>query len=351
MLLSDICDDTDEIKTASIEHQKPKKTVPWIDKYRPRTLDSISQQTEIVKVLQTTLKDGDLPHLLLYGPPGTGKTTTIHAIAYQLFGKELFKERVMELNASDERGIGVVRSKIINFAKSAINSKTDKRYPPYKIIILDEADTMTTEAQRALRKTMEDYSAITRFCFICNYVTKIIYPIISRCSKFRFTPLNVTSIVERLDYIRLKEGMVMNQESMQLIGKICDGDLRKAIMLLQNLQYIKRDTSVADVYKVAGYVPDEVIDTLFQACKHGSSVQKIREICTDTIKMGHSIKDILVRFAGRVINDTGISEENKAHICICLCDVEKKLLEDADEYIQFLRFMMTVKKLMLILTE
>src|SRR5690606_13947283 len=124
-------------------------------------------------------------------PPGSGKTSTILAIAMELFGPKKIKDRVIELNASDERGINVVRNKIVTFAKTAIGQSDPKfTCPPYKIIILDEADAMTIEAQSALRKTMEDNSGITRSCFICNYINQIIEPITSRCVKFRFKPLN-----------------------------------------------------------------------------------------------------------------------------------------------------------------
>lgn len=164
--------------------------VPWVDKYRPQKLADIVYQDDVIKMLNNVLETGNLPHLLFHGYPGTGKTSTILAIARELFGSKKFKERVIELNASDERGINVVRHKIVTLAKSAVSAK-DPNYlcPSYKLIILDEADAMTTEAQSALRKTMEDNSDVTRFCFICNYINQIIDPITSRCVKFRFKPI------------------------------------------------------------------------------------------------------------------------------------------------------------------
>ena len=227
-------------KSITINNEKIKKseTIPWVNKYRPKKLNGIIHQKEVVLMLKNTLETGNLPHLLFYGPPGTGKTSTILALANDLFGPKKYSERTIELNASDERGINIVRKKIITFAKMSIGNADDNYLcPPYKIIILDEADAMTTEAQSALRKTMEDNSNITRFCFICNYINEIITPISSRCSKFRFLPLDNKSIKNKLLYICKKENLILKDSILDTIINISKGDMRRAIMILQNTNY------------------------------------------------------------------------------------------------------------------
>lgn len=216
-------------------------TIPWVEKYRPKKLDDIIQQDKVVNVLKKTIETGDMTHMLFYGPSGTGKTSTILATAMQLFGPDKIGERVIELNASDDRGIGAVRNSIISFSKVAIGS-ADPKYPspPFKIVILDEADAMTPEAQAALRKVMETMSKITRFCFVCNYSNQIIEPISSRCMKFRFKPVSNDSIIERLNHISTKENIKIGQKCIDTIANISEGDVRRAIMTLQNLKYLLR---------------------------------------------------------------------------------------------------------------
>ena len=201
---------------------------------RPKTLSEVTAQDNTIQVLSRTLQSTNLPHMLFYGPPGTGKTSTILALAKQLYGPDLIKSRVLELNASDERGISIVRAKVKDFARQQLstaptyNVMTDNkdgadgeakmvRYrdkypcPPFKIIVLDEADSMTQDAQSALRRTMETYSKMTRFCLVCNYVTRIIDPLASRCSKFRFKSLDQTNAVERVEAIARLEGVKMDE--------------------------------------------------------------------------------------------------------------------------------------------
>ena len=178
-----------------------------------------------------------IPHLLFYGPPGTGKTSTILAVARDLYGPELMRTRVMELNASDERGIAVVREKVKTFAQASVGASVG--VAPFKLIILDEADSLTPDAQAALRRTMETYSKVTRFCIICNYVSRIIEPLASRCSKFRFRPLDRGSMVARLHHVCDAERVTVTEATLDEVLKVSGGDMRKAITFLQ---------SAADLY-------------------------------------------------------------------------------------------------------
>ena len=195
--------------------ENPQDSLPWIEKYRPRKLEDMKQSQNLLDLFINSIKTGNMTHYLFYGPPGTGKTSAILAMGREIF-KEHFSNRVIEFNASDDRGINAVREKISNEAKKYVTdiiSQDGTKIPPYKIIILDEADSMTDEAQDALRVIIEQYSTVTRFCFICNYISKITDAIKSRCSAVYFKKLSNECMINKLNEISTKE-------SMNLSGKI-----------------------------------------------------------------------------------------------------------------------------------
>jgi replication factor C subunit 2/4 len=272
--------------------------------------------------------------MLFYGPPGTGKTSTILALAKELYGPELLKTRVLELNASDERGISIVREKVKNFARMQLSNPSPayaKLYPcpPYKIIILDEADSMTQDAQSALRRTMETYSKITRFCLICNYVTRIIDPLASRCSKFRFKSLDQGNAKRRLEEIAEKEGVKCEDGAVDTLIRCSEGDLRKAITYLQSAARLvgavgqkgRRDygdededamdvddvskiVTVKSIEDIAGVIPDGTIQTLVKAMNPrspGLVYEAVAKVVEDMVADGWSAGQVLTQVCARDI--------------------------------------------------
>lgn len=204
--------------------------LPWVEKYRPATLEDLVSHKDITSTIQNFIDKNRLPHLLFYGPPGTGKTSTILAMARKIFGPQ-FRNSVLELNASDDRGIEVVREQIKSFAstKSVFSSKEGG----FKLIVLDEADAMTQAAQGALRRVIEQYTKNVRFCIICNYVNKIIPAIQSRCTRFRFNPLELDQVEDRLNHVIENEGCRITQDGKQALLKLSKGDMRRALNILQ----------------------------------------------------------------------------------------------------------------------
>ena len=199
----------------------------WIEKYRPKTLADVAGQTHIIERLKAYVKRKNVPHLIFAGPAGTGKTTSALALSKELFG-ETWKQNFSELNASDERGIGIIRGKIKNFARTAPIGNN-----PFKIIFLDEADSLTSDAQAALRRTIEKYTHICRFILSVNYSSKIIEPIQSRCTVFRFRPLNAADVKTYMRRIAKKEKLEITADGLETLIFVSQGDLRKAINVLQ----------------------------------------------------------------------------------------------------------------------
>jgi replication factor C subunit 3/5 len=232
----------------------------WIEKYRPDNFDDIVGQDKNLSIINKMIEGGSFPHLLLHGKSGTGKTSTIMSIANKLYGKN--KALMMiKLDASDDRGINTVREEIKGFAEKMTPFNSG-----IKLIILDEADSMTFDAQFALRRIIEKYSADTRFCIICNYMNKIIAPIKARCVNLRFYPIDKNIIVERLKFICQEEKLKYEKNSLETIANICNGDLRKAINILQSLSMMtsKNKISIDACYNSSGIPPPILIKQLFE---------------------------------------------------------------------------------------
>ncbi|XP_065115384.1 replication factor C subunit 4 isoform X2 [Paramisgurnus dabryanus] len=318
--------------------EKKQRAVPWVEKYRPKCVDEVAFQEEVVAVLKKSLEGADLPNLLFYGPPGTGKTSTILAAARELYGPELYRQRVLELNASDERGIQVVREKVKNFAQLTVaGTRPDgKSCPPFKIIILDEADSMTSAAQAALRRTMEKESRTTRFCLICNYVSRIIEPLTSRCSKFRFKPLADNIQRERLLEICEKENLKYSKEGIEALVHVSEGDLRKAITYLQSAARLNSEREITEkiIIEIAGVVPPKVIENVLQICYKGH-FEKLELAVKDLIDQGYAGTNILNQLH-EVIIEEKLNDKQKSVITEKMAEVDKCLTDGADEYLQLL---------------
>ncbi|KAG7488230.1 hypothetical protein MATL_G00031340 [Megalops atlanticus] len=325
-------------KAAGPSGEKKNKPVPWVEKYRPKCVDEVAFQEEVVAVLKKSLEGADLPNLLFYGPPGTGKTSTILAAARELYGPELYRQRVLELNASDERGIQVIREKVKNFAQLTVaGTRTDgKPCPPFKIIILDEADSMTNAAQAALRRTMEKESRTTRFCLICNYVSRIIEPLTSRCSKFRFKPLDDQIQEERLVEICEKENLKYTKEAIAALVKVSEGDLRKAITFLQSTARLngEKDITESIVIEIAGVVPTKMLNNLLQIC-YSSTFDKLEIAVKNMIDEGYAATQIISQLHDMIIEES-LSDRQKSAITEKMAEVDKCLADGADEYLQMM---------------
>lgn len=316
------------------------KNESWVEKYRPRKLSDVVSQEKIMSSVKGFLNNKNIPHLLFFGPSGCGKTSTILALSREIFGDD-FKDRVMEFNASDERGIKFIRTKIKMYAQKSINIK--EGIPNYKIIILDEADSMTPESQYALRKIMENYSKITRFCIICNYHTKIIDPIISRCSLLRFTSIENTNILKKLKEICSSENIFCSNDNLKLIVDICRGDLRKSINFLQrcnkNKKFLQKNDGTNEVtekmiFELSGFIPKELLVKFIDYCisKDKNNVNKYIE---HFYNLSYSLTNQIHILTIIIMNNENLSDIVKSQIILHLLDIDKNLLNGCDEYIQY----------------
>jgi len=302
---------------------------PWVEKYRPRLLDDVVNQEGIIKRLKQFVKDKSMPHLIFAGPAGTGKTTSALAMVRELYGnKKAINITFLELNASDARGIDVIRTYIKDFAKAK---------PPsdifFKILILDEADNMTAAAQQALRRTMEKYTRNCRMILICNYSNKIIPPIQSRCVVFRFSSLNNEDIKNRVKFVANKENINISVNGLNAIVDVSKGDCRRAINYLQSCGTISKNIDQDVVFRVAGEVPPERIRDVLKTALKGQLQFSLKLLNDITREYGLSGINI-IKNLHREIYDLDVSEDVKIELTKLLAEFEYRLSQGGTEEIQ-----------------
>ncbi|KAI9207982.1 P-loop containing nucleoside triphosphate hydrolase protein [Polychytrium aggregatum] len=273
--------------SGSFQGESEDYELPWVEKYRPSLLKDIVGNQETVSRLEIIAKDGNVPNIIISGPPGIGKTTSILCLAHELLGPS-YKEAVLELNASDDRGIDVVRNRIKMFAQKKVT------LPPgrHKIIILDEADSMTAGAQQALRRTMEIYSNTTRFALACNQSSKIIEPIQSRCAMLRYTRLTEKELLKRLMEICQFENVNYSPDGLEAIIFTSEGDMRQAINNLQSTHSGFGFVSADNVFKVCDQPHPVVVQDLIRGCIT-ADLQKALERIEELWNQGYSGLDII----------------------------------------------------------
>ncbi|MGC8585501.1 MAG: replication factor C small subunit [Thermoplasmata archaeon] len=299
----------------------------WVEKYRPVKLEDIKGQNFIVERLKAYAKNKNMPHLLFAGPPGTGKTTSAIALAIALYG-ENWKNNFHELNASDERGIDIVRNQIKDFARTAPSGDV-----PFKIIFLDEADHLTADAQAALRRTMEKFSKTCRFILSCNYSSKIIEPIQSRTSVFRFRSLTEDDVIERLKYISQNEKIDVDEDAFKAIYAITNGDMRKAINLLQAAASMGREINADTIYRASGLPSREMIKNLLEKSLIDGDFLGARDFLTKMLtENGFSADDIIKQIHSELFR-MNIPEEILIEIIDKLAEINFMISEGADERI------------------
>jgi replication factor C small subunit len=300
----------------------------WAEKYRPKTLDEMVNQTEIVSRMKNFVKEKNLPHLLLVGPAGVGKTTSILCLARDLYGPA-WQNYVMEVNASDERGIDVIREKVKNFARTtAISGEV-----PFKILILDEADSLTSAAQHALRRIMEIYTRTCRFCLIGNYSENIIDPIQSRCSVFRYGPLPEVEMKNYLATLAEQEHVKLVPEGLDAVFEASAGDLRKAINLLQAAAATQGEVDDIAIYSVLGKVSPQRIREMINLGIKGEFIEAREVLRSLLIDEGLAAEDI-IRMIYSELMRMNMPEKWKVRISDTVGEVDFRLTQGARPEIQ-----------------
>ncbi|MBW3013569.1 replication factor C small subunit [Candidatus Woesearchaeota archaeon] len=299
----------------------------WTEKYRPSTFDEVKGQKEIVKRVEAFVNNKNMPHLLFAGPAGVGKTTLSLVIAKQMF-KDNWKNNFLELNASDERGIDVVRTKVKDFARTRSIAEV-----PFKIIYLDECDALTKEAQHALRRTMELFTQTCRFVLSCNYGSKIIDPIQSRCTIFKFKPLEKKDIFGLIDNIAKNENLTVDENAKEALFEASRGDCRRMENIMQGCAAITNEITEDIVFSIASAAKPKEIKEILELAISGQFVKARDGLLKVMQDYGLSGIDAIVQF-NKEIWSLNIDDRKKMQMIDACGEIEFRMVEGSDEFIQ-----------------
>ena len=299
----------------------------WTERYRPKGLDDVIGQKHVTERLKAYARSKNMPHLLLTGPAGTGKTTCSLALAREMFGEE-WKGNFIELNASDERGIDVVRGKIKEFARTAPLGSAE-----FKIIFMDEADALTSDAQAALRRTMEKYSRICRFILSCNYSSKIIDPIQSRCAVFRFSPLTSDDVRDYLNKIVKAEKINIDKAAMDALVHVARGDMRRAINSMQVAASTGKKIDIDVIYQTTGMAHPDEIKGMLETALSGNFVRARDKLDEIMIMNGLSGQDVIRQIHSSFFELT-IGDQERIRLIDKTGEIEFRIVEGSNERIQ-----------------
>lgn len=321
----------------SYEKSDDRSHLPFVERFRPRTLDGIMSHRETIEILRGFIEKHNIPHLLFYGPPGTGKTSTIESFVSELYGEENFEFMAMNINASEERGIDIVRGKIKNFVSTMPIKCGRPGAPMYKFVILDEADAMTLDAQGMLKQVMEYYTDNARFCLICNCNKKINPAIQSRCTKFNFPPLDFESVKTKIKMISDEFNLTVTEDGVKTLWNLSNGDMRKVLHMLQIISIKNKVIDSNTVTTFQKYPTPMDVDNMFSILMKGN-FKRSHEFMKNIKKQKHYVlSDILTELTHK-INDALINNvmdsDKGCYLLINLRDVDMNIIITTDTDIQ-----------------
>jgi len=300
----------------------------WVEKHRPRSVDAIRGQPSVVSRLTAYAASGTFPHLLFAGPPGTGKTTAAMALTRDVLGEE-FRANLLEMNASDERKLESIRTKVKDFARTAPYGGA-----VFKIIFLDEADALTNDAQGALRRIMEQHAATCRFILSCNYSSKVIEPIQSRCAVFRFRPLANADVEAQINSVAGQEGVELDADACEAVVAVSLGDMRKAITALQVAAAVDMHVTRALVYETTATAPPESLHQYLMACREDGFHVARRRLRDLLDRYGLAGTDFVNQLHRELYDTDFLSEAAKISLTSLMAEIDFRLVEGGGEQLQ-----------------